>query len=188
MYGEVFRPDIFILDKVKKYIANRKNFAENESLVEKIHDIHEEVTKFFACAQFYQAQIYNKTYCNMEYKVGQKVWLTVKNITIEQLSQKLDLQNYGLYCIIKRIKKVAYCLNLPSTISIHNLVYVSLLFDNKPRVGEKSPEPSLLQRAIGPKVGEFELEVIFASQILSNLLNPPIKQYKVEWNKYTRLT
>ncbi len=80
-------------------------------------------------AQEYQAHKYNKYYCDLEYKVGQKVWLRVKNITIERPSQKLDWQKCGSHCILERIEKIAYRLNLPASFQIHNIFHVSLLCD-----------------------------------------------------------
>ena len=90
VYWEVFRSDMLTLDEFQKYIVIRRSSAEGESLIEKIRATCKEVTKFFARAQVYQARIYNKSHRDVEYKVGQKVWLRVKKITIERLSQKLD--------------------------------------------------------------------------------------------------
>ncbi len=133
--------------------------------MERIRATCKEVTKSLARAQTYQARTYNKSHCDIEYKVGQKVWLRVKNITIERPSQKIDWQRYGPYCIIKRIGKVAYRLNLPASLQIHNGFHVSLLRDNKPRVGDESPEPQPLKLLIDLEVQEYEVESILASRI-----------------------
>ncbi len=116
MYGEVPRSDLLTLDEVQKYSATRGSSAEGESLMERIRATCDKVTKSLAPAQAYQARTYNKSYCNVEYKVGQKVWLRVKNITIERLSRKLDWQRYSSYRIIERIGKVAYRLDLPASL------------------------------------------------------------------------
>ncbi len=144
--------------------------------MEKILTNREEVTKTFARAQAYQALTYNESHCDVEYKVGQKVWLRVRNITIERPSRKLDWQKYGPYRIIERIGKVAYRLDLPSSLQIHNVFHVSLLCDHKPRVGEESHEPQSLKLAIDPEVREYKVEAILASQIQSNPPNPPVLQ------------
>ena len=115
----------------------------------------------------------------MEYKVGQKVWLRVKNITIERPSRKLDWQRYGPYRIIERIGKVAYRLDLPESLRIHNVFHVNLLRDHKPRADEVSPEPQPLRLAIDPEVQEWEVEAILASRILPNPPHPPLLQYKI---------
>ncbi len=136
-------------------------------------------------AQAYQVHIYNKSHRDVEYKVGQKVWLRVKNITIKQPSQKLDWQRYGHYLIIERMKKVAYCLDLPASLQIYNVFLVSFFRNHKPRVSEESPEPQSLRLAIDPQVREYEVEAIFASQIQINPPNPPILHYKIALKRYT---
>ncbi len=122
------------LDEVQKYIATRKSSPDGKSLMEKIRVTREEVTKSLARAQAYQARTYNKSYCDIEFKVGQKIWLRVKNITIERPSRKLDRQKYGPYRIIEKIGKVAYRLDLPTSLQIYNVFHVSLLRDHKPEL------------------------------------------------------
>ncbi len=134
--GALPRSDMLTQDEVQKYSANQGSSAEGESLIERICATREEVTKSITYAQAYQTRIYNKSQCDVEYKVGQKVWLRVKNITIERPSQKLDWQRYGPYRIIETIGKVVYRLDLPASLHIHNVFHVSLLHDYKPRVSE----------------------------------------------------
>ncbi len=156
--------------------------------MERIRVIRKEVTKSLACSQAYQACIYNKSHCDVEYKVGQKVWLRVKNITSERPSRKLDGQRYGPNRIIERIGKVAYRLDLPSSLQIHTVFHVSILCDYNSRVGEESPEPQPLKLAINFEVREYKVEAILASRIQSNPLNLPVLQYKIAWKGYTELT
>ncbi len=103
-------------DDVQKHSVTWGSSAEGESLIERISANSKEITKSLTRAQAYQAYKYNKSHCVVEYKVGLKVWLRVKNITIERLSRKLDWQRYGLYCIIERTGKVAYRLDLPTSL------------------------------------------------------------------------
>ena len=140
------------LYEVQKYNATRGSSAEGESLIERICTTCEGVTKSLMRAKAYQARTYNKSPRDVKYKVGQKVWLRVKNITIERPSQKLNWQRYGPHRIIERIRKVAYHLDLPASLQIHNVFHVSLLYDHQPRVGEESPEPQPLRLAIDPEV------------------------------------
>ncbi len=167
------------LDEIQKYSATRGSSAEGGSLIERIRATCKEVTKSLTRVQAYQARIYNKSHCNVEYKVGQKVWLGVKNITIERPSRKLDWQRYGPYCIIEKIGKVAFRLDLPASLQIHNVFHVNLLRDHQPRVVEKFSEPQLLRLAIDPEVQEYEVEAILASRIQTNPTNPPVLQYKI---------
>ena len=126
VYGEVPRSDMLTLEEVQKYSATRGSSAKNESLMERIRATREEVTKSLARAQSYQARRYNEFHCDVDYKVDQKVWLRIKNITIERLSQKLDWQRYGLYRIIERIGKLVYRFDLSASLQIHN-VFMSLI-------------------------------------------------------------
>ncbi len=95
VYRKILRSDMLTPDEVQKYSVTRKSSAEGESLIERIRATLEEVTKSLTRAKAYQAGIYNKSYCDVKYKVGQKFWLKVKNITIERPSRKLDWQRCG---------------------------------------------------------------------------------------------
>jgi hypothetical protein len=60
----------------------------------------------------------------MSYKIGDKVWLNLKNIQISWLSKKLDHKNTK-FTIIKVISSYSYRLNTP--IGIYNVFYIILL-------------------------------------------------------------
>ena len=177
MYWEVLRSDIPTLDDVRNNIAIRGSSTEGESLIEIKNVTGKELKKSLANAQTYQARKYNKSRFDVKYKGGQKVWLKVKNITIERPSRKLDWQKYCPYRIIEKIRKVAYRLNLSVSLGIHNVFHVRHLSDHKPRVGEESPEPQPLRVAIDPEVQEYKIEAILASRIQRNSPNQLFLQY-----------
>lgn len=152
VYREIHRADILTLDEVKKYSATRGTFAESESLIEKICEILKKVIKSLTFAQVYQTQTNNQSHYNVKYKVNQKVQLRVENIKIERQSQKLDWQKYGLQRRIKRIGKVAYCLDLLPTISIINIFYLSIVYDHKSRDGEKLLELQPLRLVVNIEI------------------------------------
>ncbi len=152
IYREIPRSDMLTLDEVQKYSATWGSSSEGESLIERIRVTHEEVTKSLTRAQVYQARVYNKSHRDVEYKVGQKVWLRVKKITIERPSRKVDWQRYSPYRIIERIGKVDYRIDLLASLQIYNVFYISLLRDHKHRVAEESPEPQASRLAIDPEV------------------------------------
>ncbi len=112
VYWKVPRSDMLTLDEVQKYIVTQGSSSEGESLIKRKRATCEKVTKSLARAQAYQARTYKKSHCDLVYKVGQKIWLRVKNITIERPWRKLDWQRYCPYRIIERIRKVAYRLDL----------------------------------------------------------------------------
>uniref|UniRef100_A0A8C5QDX2 Integrase catalytic domain-containing protein n=1 Tax=Leptobrachium leishanense TaxID=445787 RepID=A0A8C5QDX2_9ANUR len=61
------------------------------------------------------------------YQVGDRVWLSSRNIKLLVPSMKLAPRYIGPYKILRRINPVSYALALPSHIRIHNVFHVSLL-------------------------------------------------------------
>lgn len=62
---------------------------------------------------------------SLEYKVGNKVWFSTKNIYIEQKSKKLDHKQIGFYP--KELVNLSYWLELSTLMQIHDLFYPNLL-------------------------------------------------------------
>ena len=65
-----------------------------------------------------------------EMKVGDKVWLEGKNLSVTG-SWKLPSRWYGPFTIKQRIGQVAYKLELPSCMKIHDVFHVDLLMPYK---------------------------------------------------------
>jgi hypothetical protein len=63
-------------------------------------------------------------------KEGDQVWLEAWNLTIAR-NWKLSLKCYGPYWISEKISGVAYHLDLPSTMKIHNMFHIDLLLPYK---------------------------------------------------------
>ena len=61
------------------------------------------------------------------FKKGNKVYLLRKNIKIIKLSSKLNYVKIEPFKILKSIKGINFKLDLPNTIRIHPVFYVSLL-------------------------------------------------------------
>ena len=55
------------------------------------------------------------------------VYLNSKNITLTQLSKKLNFKFYGLYKVDVLVDKQAYRLKLPPSMKIHNVFHIFLL-------------------------------------------------------------
>ena len=62
-----------------------------------------------------------------QYDVGDKVWLDGKNLSLKVPSRKLAPKRYGPFTITKKISTVAYRLDLPSHMRIHNVFHIDLL-------------------------------------------------------------
>jgi hypothetical protein len=76
------------------------------------------------------------------WNVGDNVYLNTKNIKTKQLTKKFDWKNYGPFKIIEKIKSYTYRLELPTTMDIHNVFYISLLSKKYPdKYSDWTPPP-----------------------------------------------
>lgn len=66
------------------------------------------------------------------YKVGDQVWLNVKNIVTKRPAKKLDVKNMGPYTIQEVVNSRAYRLALPEQVKVHDVFHVSQLQPYKP--------------------------------------------------------
>ncbi|SLM37369.1 transposon tf2-1 partial [Lasallia pustulata] len=188
VYGSIPRSDMLTAEELEKYSAVNGTTTEAQQLTEHLCNTRVEVRRALAKSQEYQARHYNKSHLDVIYKVGQLVWLKVKNITMERPSQRLDWQCYGPFQIVKKIGNVAYQLNLPEELRIHDVFHVSLLRDHKPRAGEDTPEPEPLRLAEDPAEKEWEVEAITASLIQTSPEGKPVLQYRIVWKESSEIT
>ena len=72
-----------------------------------------------------------------EYKVGDKVWLSMKNIKINRFSRKLAEWQLGPFEIVKVVSPNAVKLKLPTSFKVHNIINVSWVWSYKPPVIEQ---------------------------------------------------
>ena len=129
----------------------------------------------------YQKQL-NAGRRDVDYEVGQKVLLNVKNFTLpEGLTPKFMSKFAGPFSIVEKLFKDVYKLELPPEIKVHPTFHVSLLKPFKEDTlwaGRKQvirPQPEL----IGDHL-EYEVEGILKSRNLKS----KGKQYLVKWRGY----
>ena len=77
----------------------------------------------------------NKRRREVEFEVGEKVWVSTEYMQLAGVS-KFQKKFLGPFTIVKRIGKVAYQLNLPDFMRRHSVFHVSLLQRDRPRDDE----------------------------------------------------
>jgi len=122
-------------------------------------------------AQERQTKYANQHRQHTEYKIGDRVLLSMRNINTpidkRRPTRKLIPKFIGPYTVIDIISPTAYKLELPSTLRIHPVFHVSLL-----KQYHETPEnfirPILPLSEYVPETGqeEFEVEMILDKQII----------------------
>lgn len=112
------------------------------------------------------------------FKIGDKVWLSTRNLKLKVPSPKLGQKFLGPYKIIGIISPVAVRLKLPRSMKIHPVFHVSLLKSAVPNPfpGRILPPPDAVE-IDGQE--QFVIEKILDSRIFRNRL-----QYLIKWQGY----
>ena len=112
-----------------------------------------------------------------EYKIGDKVWLSTKDIKINWPSQKLAERQLGLFEIVKVVSPNAIKLKLPTSFKIHDIINVSRVQSYKPTViGQHVTLPEAVEVEGAP---EYEVEEVLDSRLKRGKL-----EYLVKWSGY----
>ena len=114
------------------------------------------------------------------YKIGDKVWLSLRNISTDRPSKKLD-DKAAKYTVTEVVGAQSYRLDIPS---VHNVFNADLL-----RPAATDPLPSQSQSDYQPPPIVFDGEDYYdVEAILSERTRRRQKQYKVKWKGYARPT
>lgn len=90
-----------------------------------------EVRERFLQAQDTMKQRYDGSHCDVEFLVGQWVWLRLQHRSTSSVAgsghSKLSPRFYGLFKILERIGSIAYRIQLLPRAKIHDVFHVTLL-------------------------------------------------------------
>ena len=139
-----------------------------------------------AVAQQEQEEATNRTRQQApQFRVGDKVWLNLKNVRTTRQSKKLDWKN-AKYIVTEVIGSHSYRLNTPT--GIHNVFHVDLL-----RTASTDPLDSQItdDNQPGPVIvgdeEEYEIERILKDRTVRKGRGSR-KQYLVKWTGYAEPT
>ena len=162
---------------------NRTPTARAEDIVTKLKHAQDWAQTALALAQQQQEKYANKRrQPSPSYKIGDKVWLSLKNIRTARPSKKLDWKQ-ALFTVIGVIGSHACRLDTPP--GIHNVFHVSLLRpaadDPWPSQKKDHPEPPPIIADTGDQ--EWEIEEIVRCRT-AQVDNGSIRQVLVKWQGY----
>ena len=110
-----------------------------------VRDMESELKRAKKCLADYQSRMKNsadKKRSDVRCAVGDMVLLSTKNLTLKgDLPRKLYPRYIGPYKVLEVIREVAYKLELPPSMRIHNVFHVSLLHKYKQGPGMLTPPP-----------------------------------------------
>ncbi|KAJ1585280.1 hypothetical protein NDA15_004744 [Ustilago hordei] len=122
---------------------------------------------------------YNRKHKDIEFKVGDMVYINRRNWKTRRPTPKLDTRFAGPYPVQERVGRRAYRITLPANLRVHDVFHVSML--------EPARTSSLPQRAEQPTIPslpdedlDFEVEAL-----IDKRLHNGTTEYKVLWRGYS---
>ncbi|KEP45030.1 putative Transposon Tf2-1 polyprotein, partial [Rhizoctonia solani 123E] len=113
----------------------------------------------------------------ISFEVGEKAWLDAKNINLKSTSSKLNDRRLGPFKVIEKISNLAYRLELPESMRVHNVFYLGL-----PSKVKEDPKTPFKERPPPVTIeGEEEYEV---EAIVDHKREGDQMFYKIKWKGY----
>ena len=111
-----------------------------------------------------------------QFRPGDKVWLSAKDIHLHQNSAKLGPRQLGPFSVVEKIGELDYRLELPDWLKVHSVFHVDRL---SPWRDNNSGRPQPPPPAIVGGEEEYEVDCILDSRVHRRQL-----QYLVHWKGY----
>ena len=172
-------PDIWFRDREDAGLEGLRN-ADAEDHARRLREAKEYAYANILKSQKWQKENYDKRRKDLNFKIGDKVWLNLKNVSTERPMKKLDRRSLGPLRVINKIGEMAYQLELPHGLQIHDTFHVSLLRPHIQRRGERTPSPEPIRVRGDDSRKEYVVQEIVDSRIANKQL-----LYRVRWKGYT---
>jgi hypothetical protein len=155
-------------------------------MLQRLHDMKvalEAARALLQQAQDRMAEFANKTRRPAEFKVGDEVLLSAKNLQLAKgLTHKLALKYLGPFRVTAVVSPVTYRLELPDTLAIHNSFHVSLLKPWVPDPFEAGRDTQNHPPAIAPDDNQYLVECLLAGPWYRG--GGKLAWFKVRWSGY----
>lgn len=156
-------------------------------VVQALQAAHEQARAQLLLAQQRQAKYANKRRVNVEFKVGESVYLSTRNLQLKNRAPKLDAKFIGPYRIIERCGPVNYRLELPASMQrMFDKFHVDVLRRHKDG-SEQWPDREQSRRNDPELIDEqqhWEVEAILAERPSRSKDGEP--EFLVAWKGYPR--
>ncbi|KAJ1598737.1 hypothetical protein NDA14_007955 [Ustilago hordei] len=130
-------------------------------------------------AQWRSVDQYNRKHKDIEFKVGDMVYINHRNWKTWRPTPKLDTQFAGPYPVQERVGRRAYRITLPANLRVHDVFHVSMLeparTSSLPQCAEQPTIPSLPDEDL-----DFEIEALIDKRSHNGTT-----EYKVLWRGYS---
>ena len=165
-------PTEFVLLAAKRGREPDDRVPAVKSMIQNMHDAISDAKRCLHAAQQRQKAYADIRRRDVEFKVGDQVLLSTRNLTMKMVrSAKLMPKYLGPFTISRKINQVAFELDLPPCMKIHNMFHVSLLNAYRSDGSVHPPPPPTLVD------GELEYEV---ERILLHRDKHPVRGYKIK--------
>ena len=107
-----------------------------------VHEVHAHCQLAIEKAQQVYKQYADRHRQDLEFAIGDQVWLEAYNLSTDAPSKKLAAKRLGPYSILEKVGNTSYRIDIPITWRVHNVFHASLLLRTKEdRIVGRVPDP-----------------------------------------------